>query len=117
MVGLSPGSQVRSKVLGVVGALWRLGVRLLLILRRSLLVQWTHMSIFVADAVKSFDTVDREILDRVLCSFGLLAWFRHAHFEYHGHVRLRFKFAAGLGEPWTRDGGHSSRLSFEYDVC
>ena len=23
----------------------------------------------------------------------------------HAHVRLRFKLAAGLGEPWTRDGG------------
>ena len=33
------------------------------------------------------------------------AWFRHAYFEYHAHVRLRFKLAAGLGEPWTRDGG------------
>ena len=36
---------------------------------------------------------------------GLPAWFRHAHFEYHLHVRLRFKLAAGLGEPWTRDVG------------
>ena len=25
--------------------------------------------------------------------------------EYHAHVRLRFKLASGLGEPWTRDGG------------
>ena len=33
------------------------------------------------------------------------AWFRHAYFEYHSHVRLRFKLAAGLGQPWTRDGG------------
>ena len=33
----------------------------------------------------------------------MLAWFRHAYFEYRLHVRLRF--AAGLGEPWTRDGG------------
>ena len=29
----------------------------------------------------------------------------YAYFEYHLHVRLRFKLAAGLGEPWTRDGG------------
>ena len=36
---------------------------------------------------------------------GLLGWFRHAYFEYHAHVRLRFKLASGLGEPWTRDGG------------
>ena len=26
-------------------------------------------------------------------------------FEYHAHVRLRFKLASGLGVPWTRDGG------------
>ena len=44
-------------------------------------------------------------MDRVLSSLGLPAWFRHAYFEYHVHVRLRFKLAAGLGEPWTRDGG------------
>ena len=25
--------------------------------------------------------------------------------EYHAHVRLRFKLASGLGEPWTRDDG------------
>ena len=55
--------------------------------------------------LKSFDTVDRGILDRVLASLGLPAWFRHAYFEYHAEVGLRFKFAAGLGVPWTRDGG------------
>ena len=58
----------------------------------------------MADVVKSVDTVDRGILDRVLCSLGLPAWYRHAYFEYHAHVRLRCKLAAGLGEPWTRDG-------------
>ena len=61
--------------------------------------------LFVADVIKSFDTVDRAILDRVLSSLGLPAWFRHAYFEFHAHARLRFKLAAGLGEPWTRDGG------------
>ena len=59
-----------------------------------------YTSLFVADVIKSFDTVDRKILDR-----GLPGWFRHAYFEYHAHVRLRFKLATGLGEPWTRDGG------------
>ena len=44
-------------------------------------------------------------MDRVLSSLGLPGWFRHAYFEYHAHVRLRFKLASGLGEPWTRDGG------------
>ena len=65
----------------------------------------SHLHLFVADVVKSFDTVDRGILDRVLSSLGLPGWFRHAYFEYHAHVRLRFKFTSGLGEPWTRDGG------------
>ena len=40
-----------------------------------------------------------------MSSLGLPGWFRHAYFEYHAHVRLRFKLASGLGEPWTRDGG------------
>ena len=35
---------------------------------------------------------------------GLPGWFRRTDFAYHSHVRLRFKFAAGLGEPWCRDG-------------
>ena len=61
--------------------------------------------LFVADVIKSFDTVDRRILDRVLSSLGLPGRFRDAYFEYHVHVRLRFKLASGLGEPWTRDGG------------
>ena len=44
-------------------------------------------------------------MGRVLGGLGLPAWFRHAYFEYHAHVRLRFKVAAGIGEPWTRYGG------------
>ena len=59
--------------------------------------------IFVADVIKSFDTVDRGILDRVLSSLGLPGWFRHTYFELHSLVRLRFKLAAGLGQPWTGD--------------
>ena len=35
----------------------------------------SHVIVFVADVVKSFDTVDRRILDRVLRSPGLLARF------------------------------------------
>ena len=65
----------------------------------------THVHLFVADVIKSFDTVDRGILDRVLSSLGLPGWFRHAYLEYHAHVRLRFKLASGLGQSWTRDGG------------
>ena len=65
----------------------------------------SHVHLFVADVIKSFDTVDRGVLDAVLSSLGLPGWFRHAYLEYHAHVRLRFKLAAGFGEPWTRDGG------------
>ena len=43
----------------------------------------SDVHLFVADVVKSFDTVDRSILDRVLSSLGLPDWFRHAYFQYH----------------------------------
>ena len=33
-----------------------------------------------------------------------LTGFRRAYFSFHSQVRLRFKLAAGLGEPWCRDG-------------
>ena len=52
--------------------------------------------LFVADVIKSFDMVDRGMLDKVLSSLGLPGWFRHAYSEYHSHVRLLFKLAAGL---------------------
>ena len=65
----------------------------------------SDVHLFVADVVMSFDTVDRGVLDRVLSSLGLPDWFRHAYFQYHAGVRLRFKLAASLGQSWTRDGG------------
>ena len=65
----------------------------------------SHVHLFVADVIEFFCAVDRGILDRVLSSLGLPGWFRHAYFEYHDHVRLRFELASGLGEPWTGDGG------------
>ena len=106
MVGSSLGFPTLSSVLGVVGVRLRLGFPLHLILKKFLLVLLILTFIFfVADVVKSFDTVDRGILDRVLSSLGLPGWFRHAYFEYHAHVRLRFKLASGLGQSWTRDGG------------
>ena len=61
--------------------------------------------LFVADVIKSFDTVDRGILDCALGRLGLPDWFRKVYFSYHASVRLRFKLATGLGEAWTRDGG------------
>ena len=65
----------------------------------------SDVHIFVADVIKSFDTVDRGILDYTLSKLGLPGWFRHAYFEYHAKVRLRFKLSCGLGPSWTRDGG------------
>ena len=42
-----------------------------------------EVRLFVADVIKCFDTVDRGLLDQVLSSLGLPAWFRHVNFEYH----------------------------------
>ena len=93
------------------------GTLLLLILRKFFLVAAdSHVHLFVADVIKSFDTVDRGILDRVLSSLGLPGWFRHAYLEYHAHVRLRFKLASGLGRSWDSGWGYPSGLSLEYHV-
>ena len=62
-----------------------------------------QLHVVVADVIESFDTVDRYILDCASGRLGLPDWFRR--FFFHSQVRLRFKFAAGLGEPWCRNGG------------
>ena len=64
-----------------------------------------QLHVMVADVIKSFDTVDRSILDCALGRLGLPDWFRKVYFSFHSQVRLRFKLAAGLGEPWCRDVG------------
>ena len=64
-----------------------------------------QLHVMVADVIKSFDTVHRSILDCTLGRLGLPDWFRKVYFSFHSQVRLRFKLAAGLGEPWCRDGG------------
>ena len=58
----------------------------------------------------------RSILDCTLGRLGLPGWFRKVYFSFHSQVRLRFKLAAGLGEPWCRDGVDSSKLSSEHDL-
>ena len=63
-----------------------------------------QLHVMVADVIKSFDTVDRSILDCALGRLGLPDLFRKVYFSFHTQVRLRFKLAAGLGEPWCRDG-------------
>ena len=40
----------------------------------------SHVHVFVADVVKSFDTVDRGVLDSVLGRLGLPVWFRRVYF-------------------------------------
>ena len=79
----------------------------------------SDIHLFVADVIKSLDTVDRGVLGKVLSSLGLPAWFRHAYVEYHSHVRLRFELATGMGRPWTRDGGipQGSPLSMMFIVA
>ena len=64
-----------------------------------------QLHVMVADVIESFDTVDRSVWDCALGRLGLPDWFRSVYFSFHGQVRLRFKLAAGLGEPWCRDGG------------
>ena len=99
-------SRIVSLVLSVVAVLLRLGTLLLFDIEEVLSgVADSDVHLFVADVIKSFDAVDRGISDKVLSSLGLPGRFRNAYFGYHTHVRLRFKLAAGLGQPWTRDGG------------
>ena len=85
----------------MVSLLWKPGSLLLWKLKRFFpgrmgisCMSWLRMSF------KSFDTVDRSILDCTLGRLGLPDWFRKACFAYHSQVRLRFKLAAGLGERW-----------------
>ena len=58
-----------------------------------------QLHVMVADVIKSFDTVDRSILDCSLGRLGLPGWLRRAYFSFHIHsqVRLRFKLFCG---PW-----------------
>ena len=69
--------------------------------------------------VKSFDTVDRDILGCASGRLGLTAWFRWVYFAFHREVRLRFKLATGLGVSWTRDDGipHGYSLSLVFIVA
>ena len=50
-------------------------------------------------------TLDRSILDCALGRLGLPGCFRVVCFSFRCRVRLRFKLATGLEEPWCRDGG------------
>ena len=49
----------------------------------------------MADVVKSFDTIDRGVLDYVLGGLGLPVWFRKVYFANHANEGLRFKLSCG----------------------
>ena len=61
--------------------------------------------VMVADVIKSFDAVDKSILDCALGRLGLPLWFTKVCLAYNNQVSLRVKLAAGLGEPWCPVGG------------
>ena len=65
------------------------------------------MSFMVADVIKSFDTVERSILDCALGRLGLLPWFRKVFSLILIGSGSGFKLAA-------RDGVCSSGLLPEY---
>ena len=76
-----------------------------------------QLHVMVAGVIKSFDTVDRSILDCALGRLGLPGWFQRAYSTFRSQVRLRFKLAAGLGEPWCRDGGIPQRCVHCGPLC
>ena len=51
--------------------------------------------IFVADVVKSFDIVERDILDFSLGRLGVPALFRRVYFSFDREVPSRFNLATG----------------------
>ena len=107
MIGSSLGFLVLCLVLGVVVGLSRPGTPTALDFEQVLSgLSESHVHVFVADVVKSSDTVDRGVLDLVLGRLVLPFWLRGTYFGYHPYVRLGFKLACGLGSPWTGDVGY-----------
>ena len=68
-------------------------------------IRGDQLHVLVADVIKSFDIVDRSILDCALGRLGLPAWFRRVYFACRSQVRIGFGLASSLKEPWCRDGG------------
>ena len=65
-----------------------------------------QLHVMVADVIKSFDTVNQVYFGLLLwVAWGCLTGFARFILSFHSRVRLRFKLAAGLGEPWCRNGG------------
>ena len=47
-----------------------------------------QLHVMVADVIKSFDNVDKSILDCALGRLGLPDWFRKVYFSFHGQLDL-----------------------------
>ena len=56
-----------------------------------------QLHVLVADVMKSYDIVDRFILDCSLGRLGLPSWFRKVYFSFHSQARSGFKLAAVPG--------------------
>ena len=68
-----------------------------------------QLNVMVADVIKSFDTVDRSILDCAPGRLGSPHGSGKCIFLFNHQVRLMFKLASGVGEPWCRDGSIPQR--------
>ena len=72
-----------------------------------------QLHVMVADVIKSFDTVDRSILDCALGRLGLPVLLRKGIFSFH---IVRFGFGLSLLLVLESLGWYSSRLSAEYGI-
>ena len=117
-IGYRTGSHSLSSVLGMGCRQLRRGFPLHWTLRRSFLAL-EGITCTVADVIKSFDTVDRSMLDCALGRLGLPSWFGKVHFAYHDRVKHRFQLAAGFGRALVPRWVYSAGLPPEhgFDCC
>ena len=96
-----------SLVLGMVSLRWRRGSGQHLDIEEVLSGAGSYqLHVLVADVMKSFDTVDRSILDCALGRLGLPLWFRKVYLTFHSQASCRIGrttvFIVALYVPWCR---------------
>ena len=105
--GLRSGYLSRCSVLVMVYLRWRPGSLLLWIFRR-------FFPGLVVISCMSWSLTSLSLLILLTGTFWTVLWVgwdcltgfcKVFFFSFHSQVRLRLKLAAGLGEPWSRDGG------------